>query len=42
MKSETRRIEMLTEILSMVVPKLEELAEREKIVMSDGYFQSIK
>jgi hypothetical protein len=42
MKSETRRIEMLTEILSMVVPKLEELADREKIIMSDGYFPSFK
>jgi Lon protease-like protein len=42
MKSETRRIEMLTEILSVVVPKLEELADREKIIMSDGYFPSIK
>jgi Lon protease-like protein len=41
MKSETR-IEMLTEILSLVVPKLEEFAEREKIIMSDGYFPSIK
>ena len=42
MKSESGRIEMLTEILSMVVPKLEEIAEREQIIISDGYFPSIK
>lgn len=42
MKSESGRIEMLTDILSMVVPKLEEIAEKEKIIMSDGYFPSIK
>jgi hypothetical protein len=33
---------MLTEILSVVVPKLEELSERENIISSDGYFPSIK
>jgi len=42
MKSETSRIDMLTEILSVVVPKLEELSERENIISSDGYFPSIK
>lgn len=42
MKSESERIELLTDILSMVVPKLEEIAEKEKVIMSDGYFPSIK
>ena len=42
MKSESQRIEMLTDILSMVVPKLEEIAEKEKIILGDGYFPSIK
>jgi len=42
MKSESKRIDMLTEILSVVVPKLEEHTLRERIVMSDGYFTSLK
>jgi ATP-dependent Lon protease len=42
MKSEMQRIEMLTEILSLVVPKLEDIANIERIIMSDGYFPSIK
>ena len=42
MKSESKRIAMLTEILSVVVPKLEEHTLRERIVMSDGYLTSLK
>jgi hypothetical protein len=42
MRSESKRIEMLTEILSFVVPKLEEHTQRERIIMSDGYFTSLK
>lgn len=42
MKSESKRIDMLTEILSVVVPKLEEHTLRERIIMSDGYFTSLK
>ena len=42
MKSESKRIEMLTEILRVVVPKLEEHTLRERIVMSDGYLTSLK
>lgn len=42
MKSESLRIDTLSEILEYIVPKLEEHTERERIIMSDGYFTSLK
>lgn len=42
MKSESKRIGMLIDILQYVVPKLEEHTHRERIIMSDGYITSLK